>query len=59
MHQMSQIMVVSSKGYFHSYNIDLENGGECSLMRTFGISLCSDVVLRLLDSALADETSND
>lgn len=28
-------MVVSSDGYFYSYNIDLENGGECSLMKQY------------------------
>ncbi|KAH9954773.1 WD40 repeat-like protein [Russula dissimulans] len=44
---MPQIMVVSSEGYFYSYNIDLENGGECSLMKQYS----------LLDSA--DEASND
>lgn len=30
-----QVMVVSSEGYFYSYNIDLENGGECSLMKQY------------------------
>jgi len=34
---MPQIMVVSSEGYFYSYNIDLENGGECSLMKQFNL----------------------
>lgn len=28
-------MVLSSEGYFYSYNIDLENGGECSLMKQY------------------------
>lgn len=32
---MPQIMVVSSEGYFYSYSIDLENGGECSLMKQY------------------------
>jgi len=32
---MPQVMVVSSDGYFYSYNIDLENGGECSLMKQY------------------------
>lgn len=27
------VMVVTSEGYFYSYNIDLENGGECVLMK--------------------------
>jgi len=30
-------MVVSSEGYFYSYNIDLENGGECSLMKQYSL----------------------
>lgn len=32
---MPQVMVISSEGYFYSYNIDLENGGECSLMKQY------------------------
>ncbi|KAK0467365.1 WD40 repeat-like protein [Desarmillaria tabescens] len=34
---MPQVMVISSEGYFYSYNIDLENGGECSLMKQFSL----------------------
>jgi hypothetical protein len=30
-----QIMVISAEGLFQAYNIDLENGGECSLMKEF------------------------
>jgi len=30
-----QIMVISSEGLFQAYNIDLDNGGECSLMKEF------------------------
>ncbi len=30
---MSQIMIVTSEGHF--YNIDLEHGGECTLMKQF------------------------
>jgi hypothetical protein len=30
-----QVMVISSEGMFQAYNIDLENGGECSLMKEF------------------------
>nr|XP_018260341.1 autophagy-like protein 18 Atg18 [Kwoniella dejecticola CBS 10117]OBR82499.1 autophagy-like protein 18 Atg18 [Kwoniella dejecticola CBS 10117] len=30
-----QVMVVSADGLFQAYNIDLENGGECSLMKEF------------------------
>jgi autophagy-related protein 18 len=36
---MPQIMVVSSEGYFYSYSIDLENGGECSLMKQYSYVL--------------------
>ncbi|KAF8920159.1 WD40 repeat-like protein [Mucidula mucida] len=32
-----QVMVISSEGYFYSYNIDLENGGECSLMKQYSL----------------------
>jgi autophagy-related protein 18 len=28
-------MVISAEGLFQAYNIDLENGGECSLMKEF------------------------
>ncbi|CCM01342.1 uncharacterized protein FIBRA_03392 [Fibroporia radiculosa] len=34
---MPQVMVISSEGYFYSYNIDLENGGECSLMKQYNL----------------------
>lgn len=30
---MPQVMVVTSEGYFYQYNIDLENGGECVLLK--------------------------
>lgn len=30
-----QVMVISSDGLFQAYNIDLEHGGECSLMKEF------------------------
>ncbi|KZS97373.1 WD40 repeat-like protein, partial [Sistotremastrum niveocremeum HHB9708] len=32
---MPHVMVLSSEGYFYSYSIDLENGGECSLMKQY------------------------
>ncbi|KZT51183.1 WD40 repeat-like protein [Calocera cornea HHB12733] len=32
---MPQVMVISSDGYFYAYNIDLENGGECVLMKQY------------------------
>ncbi|KAI0695024.1 WD40 repeat-like protein [Cytidiella melzeri] len=44
---MPQVMVLSSDGYFYSYNIDLDNGGECSLLKQYS----------LLDSN--DEASNE
>lgn len=30
-----QVMVVTSEGYFYQYNIDLENGGECVLLKQY------------------------
>ena len=32
---MPQVMVISSEGFFYSYSIDLENGGECTLMKQY------------------------
>lgn len=32
-----QVMVVTSEGYFYQYNIDLENGGECVLLKQFSL----------------------
>ncbi|GJJ10717.1 autophagy protein [Clathrus columnatus] len=43
---LPQVMVISSEGFFYAYNIDLENGGECSLIKQHS----------LLDSG--DEASN-
>jgi len=34
---LPQVMVISSEGYFYAYNIDLENGGECTLMRQYSL----------------------
>ncbi|KAI0731804.1 WD40 repeat-like protein [Fomitopsis betulina] len=39
---MPQVMVISSEGYFYSYSIDLENGGECSLMKQYNLLDSSD-----------------
>ncbi|EMD34623.1 ATG18-like protein [Gelatoporia subvermispora B] len=39
---MPQVMVISSEGYFYSYNIDLERGGECSLMKQYSLLESSD-----------------
>lgn len=34
---MPQVMVLSSEGYFYSYSIDLENGGECTLLKQYSL----------------------
>jgi len=34
---LPHVMVISSEGYFYAYNIDLENGGECTLMRQYSL----------------------
>jgi len=34
---MPHVMVLSSDGYFYSYSIDLEKGGECSLMKQYSL----------------------
>ncbi|PCH44655.1 WD40 repeat-like protein [Wolfiporia cocos MD-104 SS10] len=39
---MPQVMAISSEGYFYSYSIDLENGGECSLMKQYNLLDASD-----------------
>ncbi|THH28523.1 hypothetical protein EUX98_g5674 [Antrodiella citrinella] len=39
---MPQVMVVSSDGFFYLYNIDLENGGECSLLKQYSLVDSSD-----------------
>jgi len=31
------VMVLSSDGYFYSYSIDLDNGGECTLMKQYSL----------------------
>ena len=45
---MPQVMVISSEGYFYSYNIDLENGGECSLMKQYRYVRAAWLPLRTL-----------
>ena len=47
---MPQVMVLSSEGYFYSYNIDLENGGECSLMKQYRCACHSLAVLKASDA---------
>jgi autophagy-related protein 18 len=32
-----QVMVVTSEGYLYTYNIDLENGGECTLLKQYSL----------------------
>ena len=39
---MPQVMVISSEGYFYLYNIDLDNGGECALVKQYKCVFCSD-----------------
>jgi hypothetical protein len=64
---MPQVMVISSEGYFYSYNIDLENGGECSLMKqyrfVYNMSLLYKVLMEayhsLLDSGEESTTLNE
>lgn len=34
---LPQVMVICSDGYFYAYSIDLENGGECMLMKQYSI----------------------
>ncbi|KAF9226159.1 WD40 repeat-like protein [Gyrodon lividus] len=34
---LPQVMVISSEGYFYAYNIDLESGGECTLMKQYSL----------------------
>lgn len=49
-------MVLSSEGYFYSYSIDLEKGGECVLVKTstyvflFSIPFYPDALSSLTDS---------
>ena len=51
---MPQIMVVSSEGYFYSYSIDLENGGECSLMKQYSYVLHARILLPDCSDVLPD-----
>lgn len=37
-----QVMVVTSEGYLYLYNIDLENGGECVLLKQYCLLESSD-----------------
>lgn len=32
---MPHVMVLSSDGYFYLYSIDLEKGGDCTLMKQY------------------------
>ncbi|KAJ2911685.1 hypothetical protein MD484_g8727, partial [Candolleomyces efflorescens] len=36
-------MVISSEGYFYLYSIDLEKGGECSLLKQYSLLDSVDV----------------
>ncbi|KAH8116067.1 WD40 repeat-like protein [Phellopilus nigrolimitatus] len=46
---MPHVMVISSEGYFYSYNIDLENGGECCLMKQYSLLDSTDESTGLVD----------
>lgn len=37
-----QVMVVTSEGFFYQYNIDLESGGECVLLKQYSLLEPSD-----------------
>ncbi|WWC92789.1 uncharacterized protein L201_007748 [Kwoniella dendrophila CBS 6074] len=39
-----QVMVISADGLFQAYSIDLDNGGECSLMKEFALLGSEDSV---------------
>ncbi|CAO3599452.1 unnamed protein product [Absidia cylindrospora] len=39
-----QVMVITSEGYFYQYNIDLENGGECVLLKQNALLDSSDEI---------------
>ncbi|KAF9521957.1 WD40 repeat-like protein [Crepidotus variabilis] len=41
---MPHVMVLSSEGYLYLYNIDLENGGECSLIKQYNLLDSGDLV---------------
>lgn len=41
---LPQVMVISADGLFQAYNIDLENGGECALMKEFSLLYNEDTV---------------
>ncbi|KAF9443266.1 WD40 repeat-like protein [Macrolepiota fuliginosa MF-IS2] len=46
---MPQVMVISSEGYFYSYGIDLENGGECTLLKQYSLLDSGDEKSGLVD----------
>ena len=53
---MPHVMVISSEGYFYSYSIDLENGGECTLMKQYRCVLTC-VILTLSSSCSSQHVS--
>ncbi|KAF9486121.1 WD40 repeat-like protein [Pholiota conissans] len=46
---MPHVMVISSEGYFYLYSIDLEKGGECSLMKQYNLLDSGDESTGLAD----------
>ena len=46
---MPQVMVISSEGCFYSYSIDLEKGGECTLLKQYSLFDSADESSGLVD----------
>lgn len=53
---MPHVMVLSSEGYFYLYSIDLEKGGECTLMKQYKYVRCSYLFSLADDSSLLDSS---
>jgi autophagy-related protein 18 len=56
---MPHIMVISSEGYFYLYSIDLEKGGECSLLKQYSLLDSVDVEPSLGEPGAAGGASGD
>ncbi|KAL5521724.1 TRL1 [Sanghuangporus sanghuang] len=54
---MPHVMVISSEGYFYSYNIDLENGGECTLMKQYRLAQRKATAARWFSSSARSKPS--
>eukprot|EP01137_Pigoraptor_chileana_P021947 Opistho-2@86306 len=51
-----QVMIVTSDGYFYQYNINMQEGGECALLRQYSILDPSEGKSRV-DSDAVDQSS--